>query len=139
MRSLVVAAVLLTSACGSGPTETVRESNVTVISGAGLTTTDDAVLVDGVPSIGLGGGPRGMFVQHHTEYEYGGLHERINDALVDESWYMDVGRRSVTRENEDTIVYRSRDFGDVAMEGTQARNFEVDTVRVIDTVERVRV
>jgi hypothetical protein len=99
---------------------------VTVLAGAEVTTTDDAVVVGGVPRIHLGGGPRGMFVQQSTEYTYGGLYEQINEELVGESWYMDVGRRVVTRESGDTIFTRALDFGNVALEGTPASHFEID-------------
>jgi len=133
-------ATLLASACDSGPSEPpTLESNVTVLAGAEVTTTDDAVVVGGVPRIHLGGGPRGMFVQQSTEYTYGGLYEQINEELVGESWYMDVGRRVVTRESGDTIFTRALDFGDVALEGTPASHFEIDTARVIDTGDGVRV
>lgn len=140
--SSLAIAIVLVSACDSKPTEPTESTdlpNVTVLAGADVATTDNAVLVGGEPRIHFGDGPIGMFVQHFTEFSYGGLHERINDELVGESWYMDVGRRIVTREGGDTVFYRSLDFGDVALEGTPALRHEIDTVRVIDAGDRVRV
>jgi hypothetical protein len=135
----IVILIPLLSACDSGPVEPNLESNVTVLTGAEVTTTDDAVLVAGVASIPLGNRPRGMYVQHHTEYTYGGLHQPINNELVGESWYMDVGRSIITRESEDTVFYRYLDFGDVALEGTPALHIEQDTVRTITAGDQVRV
>ncbi len=131
--------ILSSPACDPGPTAPNLESNVTVLPGAEVITTDEAVLVADVAHIQFGNRPRGMYVQHHTEYTYGGLYERINDELVGESWYMDVGRRIVTRESGDTVFYRYLDFGDVALEGTPARHVEQDTVRVFTGGDRVRV
>jgi hypothetical protein len=74
--------ILPLSACDSGPADPDLEPNVVVLTGADVTTTDDAVLVAGVASIPLGNRPRGMYVQHHTEYTYGGLHQPINDDLL---------------------------------------------------------
>lgn len=135
---LVAIAIVLASACDSSPTEPTLESNVTVLAGAEVTTTDDAVLVGGQPRISFGKAPRGLYVQHFTEFSYGGLHQPVNDELVGDSWYMDVGR-TITRENGDTIFYRFLDFGDVALEGTRAHHVRIDTVRVYQGGGRVRV
>lgn len=126
------------AACDSGPTEPAVEPNVTVLMGAAVTTTDDAVLVAGQPRIQLGGSPRGIYVQHSVRYSYTGAYEYVNDELWNESWYMDVGR-TLRTPRADTIFYRSLDFGDVALEETPADRFVVDTLRVYDTPDGVRV
>ena len=122
-RLPVAIAVFLASACDSGPTEPSLVSNVAVLAGVEVVTTDTAVLVDGEPRIRFGDGSRGMGVYHSTTFTYGGLYEPVNDALVNESWFMDVGRRIVTDERGDTVFSRALDFGDVALEGTPAREF----------------
>jgi hypothetical protein len=135
----VIAFALPVFACESGPAGPDLESNVSVFAGGEMATTDEAVLVDGVPRVQLGKTPRGMFVQHMTEYTYGGPYERINDELVGESWYLDVGRAIVARESGDTVFYRYLDFGDVALEGTAALHIEEDTVRAYPAGDHVRV
>lgn len=140
-RGSIAIAVVLSSAC-SGPIEPKEQTmvpNVTVLPGAQMVTTDSAVLVDGDRRIHFGDGPRGIFVNHFTEFTYGGMYERINDALVDESWYMDVGRRIVTDVRGDTVFSRALDFGDVALEGTPALRHEIDTAIVVDAGNNVRV
>jgi hypothetical protein len=136
---LVAATTVLPSACESGSTAPdTLEANVTVIAGADVTTTDEAVIVGGVPRIQLGSAPRGIFVQHHTEYTYGGMHELINDELVEESWYLDLYRHLTTTRG-DTVFSRYLDFGDVTLGGTPALRTEIDTVAVYDDVDRVHV
>jgi len=140
--SMVISlAAVLISACDSRPTglSEADEPNVTVLAGGDVATTDTAVLVNGQTHIDFGDGPMGIFVQHHTEYTYGGLHGHLNEDLREESWYMDVSRRIVTRESGDTTFYRSLDFGDVALEGTPASFLEVDTATAINTGHDVRV
>ena len=140
-RASIAIAVVLASACHSDPTQTESTAvpNVTALLGAQMVTTDSAVLVDGERRIDFGNSPRGIFVDHFTEFTYGGMYERINDALVDESWYMDVGRRIVTGVRGDTVFSRALDFGDVALEGTPALRHEIDTAIVVDAGDQVRV
>ena len=137
-RLLMMVAALFGAACESGPTPPdLFESNVTALTGAEVTTTDEAVLIDGEVCIELGDGPRGIFVQHHEEYTYGGLYEPVNDELVEESWYMDVRRELVTRESGDSVFHRDVDFGDVALEGTPAMRTVIDTIQVYTLPDRV--
>jgi hypothetical protein len=136
--SLVVA--VLACACGSTePGDETEVPNVTMYPGVEMVTTDTAVLVNGERFIDFGHGPRGVFVDHFTEYTYGGMYERINDELVGESWYMDVGRRIVTDVRGDTVFTRALDLGDVALEGTPALRHEVDTAIVVDAGDQVHV
>jgi hypothetical protein len=141
-RGYALTAVILASACDLGSTEPREQTevpNVTVLAAAELVTTDTAVLVNGERLIDFGHGPRGIYVGHFTEFTYGGMYERINDELVGESWYMEVGRMIVTDERGDTVFLRSLDFGDVALGGTPARRHETDTVIVLDSRLPVRV
>lgn len=137
-RLLITVATVFLTACESGPTPPeLLASNVTALTGAEVTTTDEAVLIDGEVCIRLGDGPRGMFVQHYQEYTYGGLDGAVNDELVEESWYMDVRRELVTRESGDSIFHRDVDFGNVALEGTPAMRTEIDTAQVYTLPDRV--
>ena len=130
---------IIATACGDGPTEQTETPNVTVHAGAELVTTDTAVLVNDEELIDFGHGPFGFGVYSFTEYTYGGMYELIDNALVDESWFMDVARRVVTDVRRDTVFSRSLDFGDVALDGTPAHRFEIDSVLVFDAGDHVRV
>ena len=135
---LIAVAIVVMTGCDPGPTPPdVLDPNVTALTGAEVTTTDEAVLIDGVVCIDLGDGPRGIFVQHHKEYTYGGLFEVENDELVGESWYMDVRREQVTRGRGDSIFYRDVDLGEVLLEGTAAMRTEIDTVQIYPLPDRV--
>lgn len=126
----------------SGPpleTGDTQEPNVTVLMGASVIATDSAVLIDGGRHIDYGDGPFGLLSDHFTDYGYGGAYEVVNDALTEESWYMDVGRRIVTAVRADTTFTRALDFGEVALEGMPAGHFESDSARVIETPDGVRV
>ena len=128
-----VAALFAVGSCGGDIIEPDDpEPNVIVHLGAEVTTTDDAVLVDGAPQVHFSSSARGMFTQHSLTYENGGPFPPANDHMFQESWYMDVGRRVVTGLSADTVFMHYVDFGDVALEGTPSNHFAIDTVRVFD-------
>lgn len=131
------------SACDNAPptltTDQPETPNVTVLSGAEMVSTDSALLVDGERRISFGSGPTGMLLYSFQEFTYGGLYDRINDALVDDQWFMDVGRRIVTAERGDTVFSRALDFGEVTLGGTPFQRLQVDTARVIEGGDGVRV
>lgn len=128
-----VAALLVLSACGGGITELDDpEANVVVYEAAEVTTTEDAILVDGTAQVQFGTAPRGYFVQHSIRYENGGPFEPPNDHRFHEGWYMDVARRIVTGQTGDTVFFRYLDLGDVAFGGAPARKIAIDTTRVFD-------
>jgi hypothetical protein len=134
--------VALLAACHSepsDPTETSDAPNVTVLVGAQVVVTDTAVLIGAGRRIDFGDGPFGIISDHFTEFTYGGLYETINDALVDESWYMDVGRRIVTDVRGDTVFTRALDFGDVALQGMAANRYASDSALMVDTGDGVLV
>lgn len=144
MRRMFIAVLALTAvACNEpGPTQAgdpIEEANVTVLNGAEFSVTDSAVLVNGERRISFGTGPTGMQLYSQREYTYGGLYEQINDELVGESCFLDLGRRIVTGEHGDTVFSRSLDFGDVTLGGSPFLRFQIDTVRVIDAGDEVRV
>jgi hypothetical protein len=117
----------------------VFEPNVTVLPAADIVTTDEAVLVAGVPRMDYGARPRGMFAQHAIEYSYGGPFEPLDGDLSDESFYVDVARRVVTGESPDTVRFRYLELGDVALQGTAATVLRIDSVRVFPDPPPVRV
>jgi hypothetical protein len=144
-RFLVVIAVVLAAACDSGPTEREEQEdrtevpNVRMLAGAQLVTTDTAVLVDGARLIVFGDRPIGIRSHHFTEFTYGGLYEQVNDELVGEQWFVDLGRTIVSDVRGDTVFTRDLDFGDVALEGTPADHFQIDTTTVVEAGDHVRV
>lgn len=138
--ALVAAVGALASACDSGTTEPGGdEVNVEVFAGADLTEEEDGVYVGGARRLQLGEDPVGLFLQHSTRYTYGGLNERVNDALVTESWYLDLRYAEITEERGDTIFVRWLDFGDVELGGTAARRTEEEGPMVTETEDHVRV
>lgn len=144
-RFLVVIAVVLAAACDSGPTEQEEQEdrtevpNVRMLAGAQLVTTDTAVLIDGEQFIIFGGRPIGIFSVHSSEFKYGAFYEWLSDELMGEQWFVDVGRSVVTGTRGDTVFTRYLDFGDVALEGTPAHRFQIDTAIVVDAGDHIRV
>lgn len=138
-RAACFAIVVTAAGCGDGPTRPTFEPNVAVFPGAAVTTSDDAVLVGGAPHIDFGSGIRAIFLQHSTRFTYGGLYERINDGLTDESWYLDFRRSRITAERADTVFRRAVDFGDVALDGTAAIRTEINDPFVSQRDDHVRV
>lgn len=136
-RLLAFCLLAALGACDTGVRPTF-EPNVTALLGADVSTDEGGVTVGGTPHIEFGSQPRGIFVQHFTRYVYSGLTGGVNDELWSDSWYMDTGRTPKTVRG-DTTFYRSLDFGDVTLEGTPARRHVVDTVRLYDTPDGVRV
>src|SRR5262245_49301751 len=59
--------------------------------------------------------------------------------LMDDQWFMDVGRRIVTGERGDTVFSRALDFGGVRLAASPFMRFEIDTARVINVDDEVRV
>ncbi len=109
------------------------EPNVTVLAGGQMVTTDTAVLVNGYSHIDFGDGQRGVFIDHQTEYTYGGgWYEEVNDELWGDSWYIDVELTLRTSGGGDTILFRSLDFGDVWLEETLADRYERDTTEIYE-------
>ena len=138
----IVIVVVAAFACETPPTQNTDRTevpNVTVLSGADVVTTDTAVLVNGERLISFGVGPAGMLLHAFQEFTYGGMYEKINDELVDDQSFMDVGRRIVTAERGDTVFSRALDFGEVTLGGSAASRFEIDTAQVIDAGDEVHV
>lgn len=134
-RTSIAIVVVAALACDTPPTQNTDQTevpNVTVLSGAEVVTTDTAVLVNGERLISFGSGPAGMLLHSFQEFTYGGLYEKLNDELVDDQSFMDVGRRIVTDERGDTVFSRSLDFGEVTLAGSSFSRYEIDTARVFD-------
>ena len=144
-RFLVVVAVVLAAACDSGPTEQEEQDgrtevpNVRMLAGAQLVTTDTAVLIDGARFIVFGDRPIGISSQHSCEFKYGAFYEWLSDELMGEGWFIDISRRIVTDRRGDTVFTRYLDFGAVALEGTPAHHFQIDTAIVVDAGDHIRV
>ncbi|MGH9201977.1 MAG: hypothetical protein ACRD2A_12175, partial [Vicinamibacterales bacterium] len=144
MRLTSIAIVVVAAfACETPPptqnTDRTEVPNVTVLSGAEVVTTDTAVLVNGERLISFGIGPAGMLLVSFQEFSYGGMYEKINDELVDDQSFMDVGRRIVTDARGDTVFSRALDFGEVTLGGSPVSRFQIDTARVIEAGDEVQV
>jgi hypothetical protein len=139
LRVASVAGLLFVGGCDDGQTVETYDPNVVVFPAASVTTTDDGVLVAGVPHIDFGTGIRAIFLQHSTRFTYGGLYDRINDGLTDEGWYLDLRRHRVTVERADTVFRRGVDFGDVALDGAAANRTEINDPIITPRADYVRV
>src|SRR5688572_26347194 len=136
---LIVAAFACETAPPTQNSDRTEVPNVTVLSGAEVVTNDTAVLVNDEELISFGVGPAGLLLYSFQEFTYGGLYEKINDELVGDQWFMDVGRRIITAERGDTVFSRALDFGAVTLGGSPFTRYRIDTARVIEAGDRVRV
>lgn len=142
-RASISVLVVAAFACETTPptqnSDRTEVPNVTVLSGAEVVTTDTAVLVNDEELISFGVGPAGLLLYSFQEFTYGGMYEKINDALVDDQSFMDVGRRIVTSERGDTVFSLALDFGAVTLGGSPFTRYQIDTARVIESADEVRV